>query len=237
MQGRGRRLLEVWLATRWYEEMSVGAGSSGSSSRSSTDLIDLVQNASLRIFSHCAAVSTHRRTATESLGSKQLRSTGQPRATAPAAPTAPTAPTAPAAPAAPAAPGTPGTPATLHRPLGPLAAASASAGDGGMGGGGVGGGGGGPPPTGTSSFWGIATTSAGGLVSRMQVLTTASPTTSAGGLVSSAVASAPVLACDPNSLGGIKPLTCRSRRNPIMYRRSRFCATQRRESIRCQCTS
>ena len=196
MQGRGRRLLEVWLATRWYEEMSVGAGSSGSSSRSSTDLIDLVQNASLRIFSHCAAVSTHRRTAAESLGSKQLRSTGQPRAAAPTAPAAP------------------GTPAALHRPLGPLAAASASAGDGGMGGGGMGGGGmggggGGPPPTGTSCL-GIATTSAGGLVSRMQVLTTASLTTSAGGLVSSAVASAPALACGPNSLGGIKPLTCRS---------------------------
>ena len=195
MQGRGRRLLEVRLATRWYEEMSVGAGSSGSSSRSSTDLIDLVQNASLRIFSHCATVSTHRRTAAESLGSKQLRSTGQPRA---------------AAPTAPAAPATPGTPAALHRPLGPLAAASASAGDGGMGGGGVGGGGGGPPPTGTSSCGGIATTSAGGLVSRVQVLTTASLTTSAGGLVSSAVASAPALACGPNSLGGTKPLTCRS---------------------------
>jgi len=183
MQGRGRRPLEVRLATRWYEEMSVGAGSSGSSSRSSTDLIDLVQNASLRIFSHCAAVSTHRRTAAESLGSKQLLSTGQPRAAAPTAPAAP------------------GTPAALHRPLGPLAAASASAGDGGMGGGGVGGGGGGPPPTGTSSFWGIATTSAGGLVSRMQVLTTASPTTSAGGLVSSAVASLPPRVSGPNSLG------------------------------------
>ena len=183
MQGRGRRLLEVRLATRWYEEMSVGAGSSGSSSRSSTDLIDLVQNASLRIFSHCAAVSTHRRTAAESLGSKQLRSTGQPRAAAPTAPAAP------------------GTPAALHRPLGPLAAASASAGDGGMGGGGVGGGGGGPPPTGTSSCWGIATTSAGGLVSRMQVLTTASLTTSAGGLVASAVASLPPRVTGPNSLG------------------------------------
>jgi len=192
MQGRGRRLLEVRLATRWYEEMSVGAGSSGSSSRSSTDLIDLVQNASLRIFSHCAAVSTHRRTAAESLGSKQLRSTGQPRAAAPAAPAAPTAP---------AAPGTPGTPAALHRPLGPLAAAWASAGVGGLGGGGVGGGGGGPPPTGTSSCGGIATTSAGGLVSRMQVLTAASLTTSACGLVSSAVASLPPRVSGPNSLG------------------------------------
>ena len=154
-RGSSRRLpsassktyLEVRLATRWYEEMSVGAGSSGSSSRSSTDLIDLVQNASLRIFSHCAVVSTHPRTAAESLGSKQLRSTGQPRAAAPTAPAAP------------------GTPAALHRPLGPLAAASASAGDCGMGGGGMGGGGGGPPPPGTSSCGGIATTSAGGLVS------------------------------------------------------------------------
>ena len=149
-----RTYLEVRLATRWYEEMSVGAGSSGSSSRSSTVLIDLVQNASLRIFSHCAVVSTHWRTAAESLGSKQLRRTGQPRAAPPAASVAPDAP------------------AALHRPLDPLAAASASTGDGGMGGGGMGGGGGGRPP----SCGGIATTSAGGFVS--SAVATAPPSVS-----------------------------------------------------------